>query len=446
MSGIIATESARLEFARSRALQAIAHDLIPGGCHTYAKGDDQYPLDAPGFIARGEGCHVWDVDGHEFIEYGMGCRAVTLGHGYAPVVRAAQEAMWLGTNFTRPAPIEVECAQELLSVVVGAEMVKFAKDGSSATTAALKLARAYSGRDLIGYCSDHPFFATHDWFIGGTPMRAGIPRAVRDLSLTFRYNDIASVEALFALHPGQIAGLIMEPSRGAEPEDRFLHRVQELCRRHGALFILDEMITGFRWHVGGGQRVYDIVPDLSTFGKALGNGFAVSALAGKREFMELGGLDHPHERVFLLSTTHGAESHALAAAIETIRTYRREPVTDTLHRQGARLKAGLDQVIAAHGLDPYVQVEGRPCSLWFVARDADRERSQAFRTLMLQELIARGVLAPSLVVSFAHTDRDIDQTIEAMDGALAVYGRALDEGVDRHLRGRPSQVVHRQYN
>ncbi len=446
MSTSVATSAHPLTFTRSRALQRVAHSLIPGGCHTYAKGDDQYPVDAPGFIARGEGCHVWDVDGNEFIEYGMGCRAVTLGHAYPPVVRAAQAAMWQGANFTRPAPIEVECAEELLSVIAGAEMVKFSKDGSTATTAALKLARAYTGRDLVAHCADHPFFAIHDWFIGTTPMRAGIPHAVRDLGLTFRYNDLASVETLFAEHPGRIAGVILEPSRGTEPEDRFLHRVQELCTRHGALFILDEMITGFRWDLGGGQRAYDIVPDLSTFGKALGNGFSVSALVGKREFMERGGLDHPHERVFLLSTTHGAETHALAAAMETIRTYKREPVIETLHRQGERLKHGLDRVIAAHGLESYVQIEGRPCSLWFVARDAEGERSQAFRTLILQELIARGVLAPSLVVSFAHSDSDIDQTIDAMDDALTIYERALDGGIEGHLRGRPSRVVHRQYN
>src|SRR5579863_10048099 len=179
-----------MSFEQSSLLRAKAHSLIPGGAHTYAKGDDQYPLLAPGFIARGAGCHVWDVDGNEFIEFGMGLRAVTLGHGYRRVVEAAYRQMQLGTNFTRPAPIELECAEELLGIIGNAEMVKFGKDGSDATTAAVKLSRAYTGRDLVARCADQPFFAVDDWFIGNTPMSAGIPRMIQDLTVQFRYNDI----------------------------------------------------------------------------------------------------------------------------------------------------------------------------------------------------------------------------------------------------------------
>ena len=167
---------------RSRALQRRAHELIPGGCHTYAKGDDQYPELAPAFLARGRGCHVWDPDGNEYIEYGMGLRSVTLGHAHPAVVEAVYEAMCSGTNFTRPSPIEVECAEALLAVIPGAEMVKFAKNGSDVTTAAVKLARAYTGRDMVAVCADQPFFSTDDWFIGTTPMAAGIPAATRAAS------------------------------------------------------------------------------------------------------------------------------------------------------------------------------------------------------------------------------------------------------------------------
>ncbi len=435
-----------MDFTRSKQLQRLAHALIPGGCHTYAKGDDQYPSLSPGFIARGLGCHVWDVDGNEYIEYGMGNRCVTLGHAFQPVVRAAQEAMQHGANFGRPSPLEVECASMLVNLIEGSEMAKFAKDGSSVTTAAVKLARAYTGRDLIGLCTDHPFFATHDWFIGTTPLDAGIPQCVKDLSVGFRYNDVGSVEALFARHPDQIACLIMEPVKYDDPQGNFLHEVQRLCRQHGALFILDEMITGFRWHVRGAQKYYNIVPDLSAFGKALANGFSVSALVGKRSIMELGGLTHDRERVFLLSTTHGAETHALAAAIATMEVYRTEPVIEHLYRQGTRLATGADQVIDAHGLSGFVQIVGKPCSLVFATKDRDGEASQAFRSLFLQELIARGIIGPSFVVSYSHTDDDIDRTVEAIDGALAVYGRALEDGVERFLIGQPTQSVYRRYN
>ncbi|NLE61483.1 MAG: glutamate-1-semialdehyde 2,1-aminomutase, partial [Planctomycetes bacterium] len=329
--------SPNLDFTRSRQLQQQAHQWIPGGCHTYAKGDDQYPLLAPGFIARGNGCHVWDVDGNEYIEYGMGNRCVVLGHAFPPVVEAARSAMCQGVNFVRPSPLEVECAGEFLSMIVGAEMVKFAKNGSDATTAAVKLARAHTGRDLVALCKDHPFFSTDDWFIGTTPVDAGIPEETKRLTLTFRYNDLASLQALFDQHPGRIACVMLEPAKNDEPKDGFLQQVQAACRRAGAVLVFDEMITGFRWHNAGAQHVYGVTPDLSCFGKGMANGFSLSALAGRRELMRLGGLDHEKPRVFLLSTTHGAETHALAAGIATMRTFQREPVVETLHRQGDRL-------------------------------------------------------------------------------------------------------------
>lgn len=431
---------------RSRELQAKAHALIPGGCHTYAKGDDQYPWLAPGLIERGFGCHVWDVDGNTYIEYGMGNRCVTLGHAFEPVVRAAQEEMLRGANFSRPAAIEVAAAEKLLEMIDGAEMVKFAKNGSDVTSAAVRLSRAVTGREIVAFCGDHPFFSVDDWFIGTTAIDAGIPTAVKQLSVAFGYNDLASVERLFAQFPGQIACVILEPAKYDDPADRFLHRVQELCRREGAIFILDEMITGFRWHNGGAQKVYGIVPDLSTFGKALANGFALSALAGKRELMERGGMYHDKERVFLLSTTHGAETHALAAAIATIETYQREPVVETLHRQGNRLQTGVQQSIQRHGLGDHVQVIGPPCALVHVTRDAHGERSQAFRTLLMQELVRRGILATSLVVSYAHSDNDIDFTIDAWDASMHVYRKALEDGVERYLVGPASKSVYRKFN
>jgi glutamate-1-semialdehyde 2,1-aminomutase len=434
------------DFSVSRAFQAKAHGLIPGGAHTYSKGDDQFPEQAPAFIARGKGCHVWDVDGNEFIEYGMGLRAVTLGHAFAPVVEAAHRQMLLGTNFTRPARIEVDYAEDLLSVLRNADMVKFAKNGSDVTTAAVKLARAYTGRDLVAVCADQPFFSVDDWFIAKTETNAGIPKVVQDLTLTFRYNDLSSLKDLFAKHPNRIACIIMEAATSEEPQDGYLGRVKQLCDEHGSLFILDETITGFRWHIGGAQATYGVVPHLSTFGKGMGNGFAIAALAGPREIMSLGGLDHTRERVFLLSTTHGAETHALAAAWETLHVYRRSNVVEQLYRQGERLRTGIQQCVSRHKIGGQFEVQGRPCNLIYVTKDADGERSQAFRTLFLQELIREGIIAPSFVVSFSHSDEDIDRTIEVVDRALGVYAAALADGVDKYLLGRPVKPVNRRFN
>jgi len=438
-------EKTEMKFTKSKELQPKAHARIPGGAHTYAKGDDQYPVLAPGFIARGQGCHVWDVDGNEFIEYGMGLRAVGLGHAYKPVVEAAHRAMLLGNNFTRPSPIELDCAEELAGLIESAEMVKFGKNGSDATSAAVKLSRAYTGRDLIARC-DQPFFSVDDWFIGSTPMSAGIPKAIQDLTLQFHYNDIASLRNLFEQHRGKIACVIMEAATAIEPLPGFLADVQKTCQENGAVFILDEMITGFRWHLGGAQKYYGITPDLSTFGKSIGNGFSLGALVGKRAIMERGGIEHAHERVFLLSLTHGAESHCLAAAIETMRIYKREKVVEQLHKQGERLRNGINKVIQEQHLEGYFEVLGQASNLIYATRDREKNPSQPYRTLFLQETIRRGLVAPSLVVSYSHSDEDIDRSIEAIGEALVVYRKALEDGAEKYLVGRPVKPVFRKFN
>ncbi len=432
--------------ARSEALRRRAHETIPGGAHTYAKGDDQYPEGAPAFIVRGQGCHVWDLDGREFLEYGMGLRSVTLGHAYPAVVEAAAAAIKQGVNFTRPSPLELEAAERLLGLVEGADMAKFAKNGSDVTTAAVKLARAHTGRDLVAICRDQPFFSTDDWFIGTTAMPAGIPQSIRAMTLSFRYNDLDSVDTLFRRYPGQIAGLVLEPAAAQEPAPGFLEGLRTRCDAEGAVLIFDEMITGFRWHRGGAQTLYGVVPDLSAFGKAIANGFSVSALIGKRELMELGGLRHEKERVFLLSTTHGAETHALAAAIATMKVYENEGVVEFLHRQGARLRAGIDEAVRRLGLTAQFQIAGRDCNLVYAAKDAEGKPSQAFRTLVLQEALKRGILMPSLVVSYSHGDDEIDRTVDALGEVLAVYRQALDGGIERFLEGRPVQPVFRPRN
>jgi glutamate-1-semialdehyde 2,1-aminomutase len=431
---------------RSRQLQSRFHRIIPGGSHTYAKGDDQFPESPPIYITHGKGSHVWDVEGNEYIEYAMGLRAVTLGHVFEPVVEAVARQIRLGSNFNRPSPIELECADKLLELVPGAEMVKFAKNGSDANDAAIKLARAYTGRDLIAICRDHPIFSFGDWFIGTTAVNAGIPQTVKDLTIGFAYNDLAGAADLFRRHPGRIAAVMLEAEKDTPPADDFLTGLRELCHREGALLILDEMITGLRWHNGGAQAFYNFTPDLSTFGKALGNGFAISALAGRREIMRLGGLDHDQPRVFLLSTTHGAETHSLAAGIEVMRTYQQEPVVATLWEQGRKLAAGIAQAIADNRLEGYFSIAGKPCCLTYGTRDADRRPSQAFRTLFLQELLKRGIMAPSFVISYSHSNRDLQQTLEAVQAAFGVYRKALEDGVEHFLAGRPVKPVYRRLN
>lgn len=433
------------DFTVSRALNERLHAIVPGGAHTYAKGDDQFPEGMAPVIVRGHGCRVWDADGNEFIEYGSGLRAVTLGHAFEPVLAAVRQQLPLGANFVRPATIELEAAELLLSLLPHAQMVKFCKDGSDATSGAIKLARAYTGRDKVAVCASQPFFSVDDWFIGVSGMPGGVPQAVRDLTLKFAFNDLASLEALFDAHPGSIAAVILEAEKEVAPAPGFLDGVRRLCSRHGAVFVLDEMITGFRWHTGGAQAYYGVEPDLSTFGKGLGNGFSVSALAGRREIMELGSGRQPRERVFLLSTTHGAETHGLAAALATMRVYLEQPVVDRLWALGRRLAGGLRAAAEAAGVSNHVPILGQPCCLVFGTRDEQGQPSQAFRALLMQEIIERGVLATSLVVNYSHTESDIDRTVEVFASAFEVYRRALDQGVGRFLRGRPVQPAIRRF-
>jgi len=440
-----AEASVERSFARSLALSERLHAVIPGGAHTYAKGDDQYPADALPVLVRGEGCRVWDVDGNEFFEYGMGLRAVTLGHAFEPVLGPVRRQLEMGSNFLRPTVLELECAEEFCALI-GGDMVKFAKNGSDVTTAAVKLARAYTGRNRIAICGDQPFFSIDDWFIGATPVNAGIPSAISDLTLKFKYNDLDSAAALFAAYPGEIAALILEAETAIAPAPGFLEQLKALCHQHGALLILDEMITGFRWHNGGASAYYGFRADLACYGKALGNGFAISALTGRREIMDLGGIRHSEPRVFLLSTTHGAESSGLAAARAVMRAYQDLPVVDTMWRQGERLASGVRRVVTELGIGDYFQVMGQPCNLVFATRDQNKQPSQPFRTLFLRETLRRGLIMPSMVVSFSHSDAVIDATIERVGEALRVYKRALEDGIDHHLHGRPVQPVMRRLN
>lgn len=426
-------------FEKSNQAQARLHAMVPGGAHTYARGSDQYPEAMAPVIARGIGARVQDVDGNWFIEYGMGLRAVTLGHGFAPVVEAVTEAIRDGVSFSRPSTWEIRAAETFLDQVPTAEMIKFAKNGSDATTAAVKVARAVTGRDLVAVCGSQPFFSTDDWFISTTPMRAGVARAAGSATASFEYNKLDTLQELIDRHDGQIACVIMEAATAlAEPAPGFLEGVRDITRRNGIVLIFDEIITGMRWAAAGAQSVYGVTPDLSTWGKALGNGFSISALAGSRELMEIGGLNTDQPRAFLLSTTNGPEVTGLAAYLAVSEAYRDRDVVSIMERKGEQLAHGVNEVSRSYGLHEHVAAIGRPSCLVFTTKDQSKQPSQEFRTLFLQELLKNGVLGQSFVISAAHTDADIEQTVAAVEAALPVYAAALSQGnTNGLLQGRP---------
>jgi glutamate-1-semialdehyde 2,1-aminomutase len=277
-------------------------------------------------------------------------------------------------------------------------------------------------------------------------MPAGIPQAIRDLTVRFAFDDLPALSRLLDEHDNQVACIVLEAATAVEASPGYFTGLRRLCDERGVLLVLDEMITGFRWGLGGAQALYGIDPDLSTFGKAMGNGFAVSALAGRREYMERGGWNHGEERVFLLSTTHGAETHALAASIAVIEEFRARPVPEHLAALGERLATGVRAAAASAGVGEHVVVLGHPANLVYATLDENGERSQAYRTLFMQELLRRGILAPSFVVSDALTLDDVDATIEAVFLGCEVYARALQYGIDGYLSGRPVRPAIRPFS
>ncbi|TDT31173.1 glutamate-1-semialdehyde 2,1-aminomutase [Naumannella halotolerans] len=425
-------------FDRSIAAQAALHDIVPGGAHTYARGSDQYPADKPSVLVRGRGALVWDLDNNCYVEYGSGLRSVTLGHTEPRVDAAVRKAIGDGINFSRPTARELRVAETFLELIPGAEMVKFAKNGSDVTTAAIKLARAATGKDKIAIC-DQSLFSVDDWFIAHTAMDAGIPAAVQREGIRFPFNDIAALERIFAEHHEELAAVIIQPATPTEePAPGYLESIRGLCDRHDVVLIFDEIVTGFRWSPAGVQGLVGVVPDLACWAKGIGNGYPIAALTGKASVMDLGGLRTERRRVFSVSTTYGPETVGLAALEAVMKIYREEDPIGRMRNAGQQLKTRIDEVVTAADLREFVGVEGNPACLIYWTRDHLGIPSQSLRTVLMSELMSRGVLGQSLVTSTSHDcPMLIDHTVAAFEGAMTVYRRAVEDGEDTVLTGPP---------
>jgi len=420
---------------------------IPGGAHTYSRGFDQYPENAPQILERGEGAYTYDIDGNRFLDYGMALRSVTLGYANKQINEAAIQQISYGNNLTRASAIELQAAELLIDTIDSIDMVKFTKNGSTATTAAIKLSRAFTGRDLVARCADHAFFSFDDWFIGSTPANLGVLKSDKKNTKMFSYNNIDSLQKLFETYPNQIACVILEPSVTEHPKDNFLQKVKSLCHKNGAVFILDEMITGFRWHLKGAQHYYGVEPDLCTFGKAMANGFSVAAIAGKREIMQLGSIEFQGtERLFMLSTTHGAEMSGLGAFVETIEFMRTNNVVEHLWSYGSKLVNLMNTVAKKFDLEKNFVAGGIECSPYYLTFDKDGQYSLGLRTLFSQEMIKNGVLIPWIAISYAHRDEELSITERALQRTFEVYKKAVDEGFDKYLSGDVIKPVFRKVN
>jgi len=424
------------EFDRSLALLARARRFVPGASQTLSKGANMFVEGAyPVFLERGRGCRVWDVDGREYVDYILGLASITLGYGYPSVAEAVRAQVDAGSIFSLPHPLEAEVAERLTEVIPCAEMVRFLKTGSEANTAAVRVARAATGRDMIVYCGYHGW---HDWYAVTTPRSKGIPKGANDLIVPFGFNDLVSLEAALEQYRGQVAAVIMEAVLLDEPARGFLEGVRAATHRHGAVLIFDEIVSGFRWAVGGAQEYFGVVPDLATFGKGMANGLPLAAVVGRAELMR------EFEDIFV-SSTFGGDTLALAAARAVLAEYRRRPVIEHLWKIGRRFQDGFGRAVSRTGVP--AECIGFPVHPKIVFRKEGEEARRLLMSLFLQETARRGVIFhfAGFNVSFSHLDADVDQTLAACEEALQVLAGALDDGrIAERLEGKPYGEVFRR--
>ena len=422
---------------RSAELATRARRLIPGGSQTFSKAPTQFVQGvAPNFITRGRGSHVWDADGNEYIDYPMALAPVVLGHADPDVTEAVTRQIQDGTTYSLPHPLEMEVAELLVQLVPCAEMVRFAKNGSDATAGAVRVARAFTGREVIACCGYHGW---QDWYIGTTTRNKGVPKAVQELTRTFAYNDLAGLEKIFAEQPGRVAAVVMEPTGVVEPLPGFLAAVKELTHRHGAVLVYDEIVTGFRWAIGGAQEFFGVTPDLACCGKAMGNGYPIAAVMGRRDLMEV------FDEVFF-SFTFGGETASLAASKAVLEKLRREPVIPHLWEQGQKLKDGYNTLATAFGVAAHTACVGYAPRSVLTFKDAAGAESLLLKSLFQQECLKRGILfSGGQNLSYAHSDADIEHTLRVYRSAMEILADALRAGdAERRLEGPPVQPVFRR--
>lgn len=442
---------------------------IPGGAHTYSKGYDQFPSNAPEILEYGKGCYVFDTEGNKFLDYGMALRAVNIGYSEKTIDKGAIDQIKKGNNLTKASMIELEAAELMIQQIKSIDMVKFTKNGSSAVSAAIKLARAYTGRDMIARCRQHPFFSYDDWFIGNTIIKKGIPKSIQKLTKEFDYNDIKSLEILINKYPKKFSCVVMEPATNICPsiainnsdcckksncnrsikkhKNNYLIEVSKLCKKYGIVFILDEMITGFRWHIKGAQYLYGVEPDLCTFGKAMANGYSVACVAGKRDIMQLGSIEFKDkERTFLLSTTHGAEMSSLGAFVQTISFMKKNNVIKHIWKYGYDLMTIFNDLAKKHNIENNLLIQGPSCSPSYIFLDNHGKVSMPLRTLFVQEMIKHNVLIPWIAICYHHKSKELKITKDAINKVFPIIKKALDNDIDKYLEGDIIKPVFRKFN
>lgn len=406
-------------YEKSKQLLERAEISIPLGSQTFSKSKLTFkPGSSPLFITHGKGSHVWDVDGNEYIDMVNGLLPVVLGYCDPDVDYAIKSQLEKGIVFSLSTELESEVAEALIELIPCAEKVRFGKNGSDATAGAIRVSRAATGRDRVAVCGYHGW---QDWYIGSTTRNKGVPKTVSELTSVFKYNNVDSLHALFTKHPGEFAAVIMEPMNVDEPKDSFLEKVKELAHKNGALFILDEIITGFRFHLGGAQALFNVTPDLATFGKSMGNGMPISAVVGKDQYMR------EMEEVFF-SFTFGGEALSLAAAKAVINKMKSEPVIEKLWETGEAIRAGVKKLVNDSDLAHFVEIKGKPCWSILDFKESEGVNPNEVKSLFQQEMFKRGILVVgSNNVSYAHSNQDISKILQAYSEVFMIISKSISD-------------------
>lgn len=406
-------------YKKSEEFLQRAEKTVPLGSQTFSKSKTQLPIGiSPFFASKGQGAYIWDVDGNKYIDFVNSLAAITLGYNDKRVTKAVTEQLEKGTIFSLAHELEFLVAEKICEMVPCAERVRFGKNGSDATSGAIRIARAYTKKDYVLVCGYHGW---QDWYIGSTTRNGGVPKATQELTHKFTYNDINSLEDKIKELKGNIAAVIMEPVNIAPPKDNFLEKVKELTHKEGAVLIFDETVTGFRYANGGAQEFFGVTPDLATFGKGLANGYPVSAVAGRKEIMAL------MEDVFF-SFTFGGETLSLAAAYATLSTLQTEPVIQSIFEIGEYLMDNLNGLITKYELEDIISVQGYPCWSFLVMKQTNWASTEELKTLFMQIMFEHGIFALGTHnLSYAHTKKDIDQLMKV----YVVFFDTLKE-VEKH--------------
>jgi glutamate-1-semialdehyde 2,1-aminomutase len=407
-------------YEKSTEFLTRAEATIPIGSQTFSKSRTQYPVGiSPLFATRAKGPYLWDLDGNKYIDLVSNLASITLGYRNQKVDSAVRKQMNLGNGFSLPSTLEAVVAEKITSLVPSAEMVRFGKNGTDATSAAIRLARAYTGRDYVAVCGYHGW---QDWFIGSTSRNKGVPKKTSALTLTFKYNDIKSLEKIFSKHPKGIAAVILEPMTNEFPENKFLEKTKELCQKYGAVLIFDETITGFRFSKGGAQEIFQVTPDLSTFGKGIANGYPLSVVCGSREIMR------EMENIFF-SGTFGGELLSLAAANVVLGMHQKDEISPRLNKYGEELSQDLQKVIDQSDMSGLLEIKGHPTWKFLEWKDGSEFTAPELKTFFMQEMFRSGILILSTHnVTLAHNKKIRGVIISKYERVLTLMKKAINSG------------------